>query len=157
MSIQTLNPDEFWLFSLNIYALQNVKKLCLTLQDQHGADVNLLLLALYADSKGITVVDQALDALLAVSADWQENKLAPMRLKRQSLDRDSPAYQQVLREELELEKKEQTALLSCILDPSIFEVNAPPGSVSLLAKYGTALNLPANLLKQLSSARTTRR
>ena len=42
----------FWTFSLRIYGQPGVPPACLTLQDEHGVDVNVLLFALYAASCG---------------------------------------------------------------------------------------------------------
>ena len=39
--------DEFWQFSLEVYARPQVADLCLVLQDEHGFDVNILLLCLW--------------------------------------------------------------------------------------------------------------
>lgn len=46
MTEWVLEPENpFWRFSCAVYAAPGVAQACLELQDTHGADVNLLLLA----------------------------------------------------------------------------------------------------------------
>ena len=51
MTADASGKDGFWGFSLRIYARQDVPQACLALQDEGGADVNLVLFLLYLDNQ----------------------------------------------------------------------------------------------------------
>jgi uncharacterized protein (TIGR02444 family) len=72
-----------WRFSLDRYARPGVAPLCLRLQERHGADVNLLLLALWLASEGRAVRQS--DGPGALVAAWHEQTVRPLRLLRQTV------------------------------------------------------------------------
>lgn len=109
-----LDADAFWHFSLDIYGRDGVKDACLALQDGHSADVNLLLLILWLDRKQRQLTGQELEALLALSREWQRSRLGPHRAHRRSLAKGTPAYEQALAGELELERQAQAAYVAKI-------------------------------------------
>ena len=46
--MEQLNLDnEFWRFSLEVYQDEEVQRLCLSLQDDYGLDVNVVLFCLW--------------------------------------------------------------------------------------------------------------
>ncbi|WP_029008834.1 TIGR02444 family protein [Azospirillum halopraeferens] len=108
------NP--FWAFSLDFYGRPGVAGACLALQDRCGADVNLVLFALWAGG----VCGAALDAgdlqrLRAAVGPWQAGVVGPLRAVRRHLKHDAAAA--ALREkvkalELEAERVEQDRLLA---------------------------------------------
>jgi uncharacterized protein (TIGR02444 family) len=110
----------FWDFSLRVYSQPEVERCCLTLQDEHGLDVNLVLLATWAAGTG-----RALDPTLAarlrqIGDDYQATVMRPLREARRALksQRVTPALSPILAErrrlllalELDLERLEQVQL-----------------------------------------------
>jgi uncharacterized protein (TIGR02444 family) len=110
----------FWDFSLRVYSQPQVERCCLTLQDEHGLDVNLVLLATWAAGTG-----RALDPTLAarlrqIGDDYQATVMRPLREARRALksQRVTPALSPILAErrrlllalELDLERLEQVQL-----------------------------------------------
>lgn len=110
-------PARFWDFSLAVYPAAGVKPACLALQAA-GLDVNL---ALWIAWHGAHDRDArpALDAALALSADWSTRVVKPLRAARDAL-KTAPDYvsrdaagalrRAILSAELEAERLEQLAL-----------------------------------------------
>ncbi len=111
---------EFWPFSLETYGRPGVEGACLALQDDHGLDVNCLLLCCWAGAAGLDRLSKSeVDAVMAVSVDWNETVVQPLRQARRALkDRQGPASdgpvaalrQAVMDVELEAEWHEQRML-----------------------------------------------
>ena len=110
----------FWAFSLRVYSQPDVERCCLTLQDEHGLDVNLVLLATWAAGTG-RVLDPTLAARLRqISDDYQASVMRPLRQARRALKSQpvtatlSPILadrrQALLALELDLERLEQVQL-----------------------------------------------
>jgi len=109
----------FWEFSLSLYRHDRVKSTCLSLQDSHSADVNLLLFLLYQAYQ-----QRQLDALMISQLDtavkaWRNTVIQPLREARNALKgtpfqlpnhAQETLRQQVLALELSAEKLEQEYL-----------------------------------------------
>ncbi|QSX36615.1 TIGR02444 family protein [Shewanella sedimentimangrovi] len=91
--------------------------LCLALQDEHGVNVNLLLLAAELDARELALTQQDWQGLLDEARQWDERLIAPFRrLRRLAKPNLEPAeYQQMLDVELMMERKVQH-LLRCRLE-----------------------------------------
>ncbi len=108
----------FWPFSLALYARSGVADACLRLQDEAGADVNMLLLGFWRAENGLAgwapgEIERAQSAVAPVNA-----VLAPYRQARRALKRlgeiDSAAtglYDEAKRLELRLEEIAQAYLV----------------------------------------------
>ena len=83
--MSALPEGEFWRFSLDRYARPGIAEACLELQNRAGADVNLLLLALWLGSLGRRLSAAEGAQLAGVAADWQEPIVAPLRAVRRRL------------------------------------------------------------------------
>lgn len=109
----------FWEFSLRFYACEGVAQACLQLQDEGGADVNVLLYLLFLAEQRLLAGRRDVEILDACVALWREQTVRPLRemrrrLKQQS-DIASAAQQETFRNrikkvELEAEKLQQLAL-----------------------------------------------
>ena len=111
--------ETLWEFSLRFYRLPGVAESCIELQDHDGADVNMVLFALWAASCG-----QLLDAATIAEADriarpWRETVTQPLRAARRGLKAEFDGFdagaaaalrQQVMAAELESERLLQQAL-----------------------------------------------
>ncbi|WP_375055865.1 TIGR02444 family protein [Zobellella sp. DQSA1] len=139
-----ISAEELWQFSEQHYARPGVAQACLQLQDEHGANANLLLLLLLLEELGL-YADPApfipvLRARKGLFSQWRDLR----RWLKPKLDEDD--YGQLLQHELELERWQQEELLQ------VLERQPPrPGSGGLLA-YLTLLQVADAPLWQLKLA-----
>lgn len=75
----------FWTFSLGFYARPEVARACLTLQDDHGADVNLVLLAIWLGRHGYRLSPAVGRRLQRLARQWQRPLITPLRQVRRRL------------------------------------------------------------------------
>jgi uncharacterized protein (TIGR02444 family) len=121
-----IGADELWQFSEQHYARPGVAAACLALQDEHGANVNLLLLLLLLEELGLTTEPGHFLPLLEARRGLFEHWRQLRRWLKTRLDEDD--YGQLLQHELELERWQQQELLA------VLERHPPaPGSGALLA------------------------
>jgi uncharacterized protein (TIGR02444 family) len=80
----SLSADDFWDFSLRFYANDDVEASCLALQDDYGADVNILILAFYAASRRARLIGP-LSSWAGEATQWRDNVIAPIRKSRRAL------------------------------------------------------------------------
>ncbi len=111
----SLTLERLWQFSLQYYSVRGVKEACLTLQNRHEGNVNLLLLLKWLDENRLTFD----------KADWKkvrhcilrsEELLLQYRELRKKLKASLPStlYRESLQFELLLEKQQQSDLVECI-------------------------------------------
>lgn len=110
---------DLWSYSLSRYRRNGVPPLCLTLQDCHGADVNLVLFALWLGEQRFTIRDdEAARQIRAAVSDWHRDAVVPLRSVRRWLkNRDFPdpnardaLRAAIQRSEIEAERLEQSIL-----------------------------------------------
>jgi uncharacterized protein (TIGR02444 family) len=113
------NDSAFWRFSLRFYALPGVAPACLVLQDEAGADINLLLLLLFFAQSRHAVTSEHVARLDVIVRVWREEAVKPLRSIRRRLKAGadgislpvSEAFRnQVKRIELQAERIEQHTL-----------------------------------------------
>ena len=75
----------FWQFSLRFYARSGVAPVCLALQDQHGADVNLLFLLLFLSSRQRRLSTAEVRRIDRATAAWRTRAVQPLRALRRDL------------------------------------------------------------------------
>ncbi len=107
------DPETFWQFSGEAYGEPDVAEACLEAQDNFGADVNVILLCLWMDTRGMRMQGDDWANLLRTSQAWQRDTLAPQREKRRAL-KGKPDYEAAKRQELALERQAQAALLESL-------------------------------------------
>ena len=139
----TSNP--FWRFSLRVYRASGVQHACLALQDECGADVNLLLLCGWVGIHGRTLDRRRLRQAMARVGAWQAEVVAPIRAARRAIKLAPPAAtelaptlrKRVLALELELECIEQQLLAELAARwPAPARRTAPRAAVEAnLARY----------------------
>lgn len=137
-------PDRtpFWNFSGSVYGRAGVAEACLTLQDRHGLDVNLLLFCAWAGTRGRRLDGGDLGLLRQASRPWQDNVVAPLRAARRWLKQQAAVpedlgetfREQVKGLELQAEMLEQLVLYQEL------EVKEGPGE-----DRGDAAAVAANL------------
>ncbi|WP_262694021.1 TIGR02444 family protein [Kordiimonas aquimaris] len=139
---ELLKSEDFWLFSLNLYGKADIKDACIHLQDNHGADINLILLCCWLDHKGIELHEALFDSLLQTSTYWQNDILQPARQQRRTTNKQAALYNTMLNQELELEKQEQKALLDIINASAQEQKSTTKDNDQSLLRYGKILKLP---------------
>ncbi|MEO4048440.1 TIGR02444 family protein [Pseudomonas sp. CAU 1711] len=77
-------PTDLWSFACACYARPGVEQCCLHLQDG-GADVCLLLCALWLERRGVPCSEARLARLKAVAEPWQRQVVQPLRELRRGL------------------------------------------------------------------------
>jgi uncharacterized protein (TIGR02444 family) len=82
-------PNPFWKFSLAVYARPRVADACLSLQDSHSLDVNLLLFCLwYAIYGSSALAEDELRRAVTATRSWQDRVVGPLRTLRRRLKTD---------------------------------------------------------------------
>ncbi len=153
------NP--LWQYSLAVYPRPGFEALLLRLQDQCGADINLLLSCCYLAQQGRRLSPAAVDSLCQTVETWQRQCVQPLRQVRRALKgRPQPEgfRQQVKALELQAEQYQQQQLWQCLTALAL--APAPADSALLAANLACyrqllpeALQAPAaDLMAQLVAA-----
>ena len=75
----------FWQFSLQFYRRPEVPALCLILQDQQGADINLLFFIFFMAVNGRQLTPDEVRRIDACICDWRKHIVQPLRALRREL------------------------------------------------------------------------
>lgn len=110
--------NDFWRYSLLLYSRPGVAKACIALQDRHGLDVNMMLFAMWAGSRGRTLQDREIEVLMAACATWQDRVVRPLRTIRREEKQNgnwSAVYLRGIAElELAAERVQQDSMFSLL-------------------------------------------
>jgi uncharacterized protein (TIGR02444 family) len=148
------NDRGFWDFSLRLYGRPGVPAACLALQDEGGADVNLVLFLLYLADCGRMLDAAAVADLDQATRDWREHVVKPLRGVRRLLKTDIGAFtvaataafrDDMKRMELAAEQLQQFTLTS-IAPPASAGATASSRRLAAahhLADYAQLCTLPA--------------
>lgn len=77
--------SHFWDYSIALYGSPGVAECCLELQDRYGADVNLLLLAVWLGARGARLDRAGWAELERRTRSWQDEVVGRMRAVRREL------------------------------------------------------------------------
>ena len=77
--------NEFWRHSLRIYKQEGVEGLCLTLQDEFGLDVNVVLFCHWLGVSGLALSSEQLEDLFEQVDDWRQQVIEPLRILRRNM------------------------------------------------------------------------
>ena len=80
-----VDDSPFWRFSLRFYARSKIAAACLAMQDEAGADVNLLLFLLFLADHKRQISRQELERLDHAVAAWRGEVVKPLRALRRAL------------------------------------------------------------------------
>lgn len=152
-SDETPGADGFWAFSLRIYGRPEVPPACLALQDEGGADVNVVLFLLYLADCGRHLDAEAVATLDAGVRPWRDAVVRPLREVRRQLRADlgplATATTRALRDrikgaELAAEKLQQHALAALCPPQSAGRPASSPGEAAAdhLARYAALCPAP---------------
>lgn len=118
MTTSSFTENEFWRFSLAVYASPGVAEECLTLQHRLDLDVNVLLFAAWLGwSRHIALSAQDLQAVAAEVRPWHETVVKPLREVRRLIKHRPEKAVMALRGkvkavELDAERVEQDMLFA---------------------------------------------
>lgn len=135
----------FWHFSLGFYRAPGVAEACLRLQDEAGADVNLLFFLLWHASLKRRLSAAEVDAADRKVRAWREGAVIPLRNIRRALKEKAglidPSITELFRTkikglELEAERLQQEALYE-------FAQSATLGQVAASAEDAARANVAA--------------
>jgi uncharacterized protein (TIGR02444 family) len=107
-------PTDLWNFAITLYARPDAESACLQLQAS-GANVCLLLTALWLESRQVPYSATRGAALQALAGPWHEEVIKPLRQLRQDWRTEAQHNQQLglLREQVKaLELQAEKALLA---------------------------------------------
>lgn len=80
-----MSGDEAWAFAQAFYARPDVSSALLRLQDEHGADVPLVLVLLHAARRGVLLDTDAVGGMMQIALAWSREVVAPLRQARRSI------------------------------------------------------------------------
>jgi uncharacterized protein (TIGR02444 family) len=115
--------SSFWDFSVAFYARPGVQQACLAAQDEGGADVIVILYALYLAHHGRALTASDIATLDTAARPWREAAIEPLRVLRRRLKGGvagiAPAVCEELRDrikslELEAEHIQHSALIAAL-------------------------------------------
>ncbi|MGH0241183.1 TIGR02444 family protein [Sinorhizobium meliloti] len=77
--------ERLWDFALRLYSAAGVGEACLTLQNECGVDVPILLFAAWLSKHSVALTEAELVRIDAVVADWRDEVVRPLRNVRRRL------------------------------------------------------------------------
>ncbi len=129
-------PKDFPDYSVQLYALPDVPRACLTLQDELGLDVNLVLWCLFAGARGTPLDEDRIAAADAAAATWRDNVVVHLRqVRRWMKGRDEEVEvlrQALIAQEIQCELHEQR-LISRAVPLAAGPASAWTGAANLAA------------------------
>jgi len=141
--------ETFWDFSVRTYRQPGVAEACLALQDQYGADVNLLLFCCWAGWRSDALDTHTFEQAVGFSQCWAGHVVRPLRnvrrwmksdgCNRELMDIDAcqDVREKVKAVELLAEKLQQAALEALPLEstPDNPRPAGPPAVAANLRRY----------------------
>lgn len=126
-----LTSSIFWQYSTRRYASNDMAPLSLLLQDNHGVNVNVLLLMCWCLENNVIVNLIQMKAIVAAIAE-SDKQLQAHRLQRKAAHPDNggqKAHYEALKErELELEKQQQAVIVEAFNSQDVMTL--PSGSLN---------------------------
>lgn len=153
-----------WTFAVDVYGRAGVSEACLELQDDHGADVPVLLFALWLAARGVALDASDMTRVEATVGPWRAEVVHPLRvLRRQLKDGPPPApgprtedlRNAIKAAELSSEKIELAQLARLADEGGIGRAGGARLEENLAvaaAFFAGGASVPAPLLKRLASA-----
>ncbi|MEE8435964.1 MAG: TIGR02444 family protein [bacterium] len=138
------NP--FWNFSLAVYNRPGVPEACLRLQDECGADVNLVLFILWQACEGREMTPRGVAEIEAAVGDWPAEVVRPLRevrrwLKKNPLadDRSGALRDEVKKLELDSERLQQERMAGLPIPGHRSATDTETATTTALGHYAALL------------------
>jgi uncharacterized protein (TIGR02444 family) len=75
-------PESFWNFAVRTYRCEGIPEACIALQDERGADVNVVLFCCWMGATRGEFEDESFDRVLEFSRAWADHVVRPLRAVR---------------------------------------------------------------------------
>ncbi len=141
-----MSEKSFWQFSLATYSVAGVESLLLRLQDEFGADINMLLFCYWLGLQQKMLAPGQWDELLRLTADWQREGVLPLRSVRRFLKRQ-PDVADFRREiqavEIEAERLQQEMMGSFSTNKQLTSFSSAPSQAAWQNLQAYFATLPA--------------
>jgi len=99
-------PVDFWSYSLDVYSRSGVATACISLQEDLGVDVNVLLYCCWhGETRGL-IDDQKFSAVLEFTNRWSTALVRPLRSARSWLRDSGCSLEEIPREDCEALRQE---------------------------------------------------
>ncbi|MCZ6763919.1 MAG: TIGR02444 family protein [Alphaproteobacteria bacterium] len=153
----------FWQFSLAFYRRPPVQAACLAMQDEGGADANMILYLLFAAQEGRALAKPSVARMDTFVAQWRDDIVRPLRGVRRVLKSIdfSPAQEvaalrgRIKANELEAERLQQEAMHDFGRELDAARMAPADAAETNLAAYeaclGCALPSRAELLREFGT------
>lgn len=129
--------NEFWQFSLSTYGDSRLSKCLLLMQNNYGANINCMLMALYAAKCGYYLESEHWLQFRKAS-DLEQQACTEARRIRMSLkNSDQQLYQQAKEYELQLEQLHQEKLYNTLQDIAV-NTSGKPLAMDNMCSYWQA-------------------
>ncbi len=126
-----MTTGAFWTFSVGFYNRKGAEAACIALQDTYGADVDVVLFALWCASRGQRLDVDGLAAVDAAISSWRTTVVRPIRQARRALKLAPPSLfapaaiaalrERLLSAELESERLQHAAMEGLAPPPGMDE------------------------------------
>ena len=150
--VKTPRESPFWRFSVSFYSLPEVAAACLDLQDQAGADVNILMFLLWNATRSRKFSAADMRDLDGRIGEWRNNVVVPLRTLRRMLKSPPAIIEPPIAEkfrtrikgiELEAERLQQEALYDLAPSLKLAHASSPAEAArASLAAYQTICAKP---------------
>lgn len=136
-------------FAETLYGRGLVSQACVTLQDESGADVNLLLFAVWAASVGLVLSKADAARAIELCSQWREHIVLPARALRRNIKRlaDVAESEELYRQSKRIELTAEFAQLSLLSSLTLQRGDEP---FSVLVRHNVTA-YSDNLQKPLAS------
>ena len=142
-----MNEEQsFKSFSFAFYGRAGVEHALLTLQDEHGLEVNLILLCIYAAKRGYPPFDEeAFQPYVRIAGRWEQEAVEPLRRARRGLKTMLPdEAASSIRDKVKALELEAESAMEDALEAALNEKSAP-GPVGAEARARAMHNLQTYL------------
>ncbi len=164
---ERVSESAFWRFSLWYYQIPGIARACLAWQDNHGADVNILLFVIFLGDAGRYLSVDDIHRIDRSVTEWRARAVQPLRdlrrLLKDGLQPVASAHSEALRNnlkacELHAEQLQQEALERLF---PVASVGTPGRSIDTvrnnISAYATLLgSVPGGLVEVLAASVTPR-
>jgi len=151
-----LSDKTFWQYSVSRYTTGDIAPLALLLQDNHKVNVNVLLLVCWCLENNVIVNLSQLNSIIQATQP-SERKLEQHRAKRKAArpddDGDFALYESLKKEELELERQQQSAIVSAFNTLSLVSIPETSAPVTNVFNASIAALINAYHLRDSHEAR----
>lgn len=152
-----LTSSIFWQYSTRRYASNDMAPLALLLQNNHGVNVNVLLLMCWCLENNVIVNLIQINAIIAAVAE-SDKQLQTHRLQRKAAHPDNGGqkvdYETLKAQELELEKQQQAVMIEAFNAQDVVTLpNGPLSKKTAVFNASIAAFINAYSLKDSEEAR----